>query len=103
MNGAGSEPMEIPTTCRSYKLPQLKKILSRKLVPSFKEALSNVVLNFLFSSVHYVRNFVTAINCFPPLLKLKLISSLILFFRLLSGIFVYRVESYKLLLKVLCF
>ena len=92
MNGAGSELMGIPVICRKGKLPKLKKQLKRrKLMASFREALSKVILDLL--SVHVALNFATTINCFYSPLEQKLISSLITFFSLLCGIFVQRVEK----------
>ena len=49
---------------------------------SFREALSNIVLNLFLSSAHVA----------PPL-KQKLINSLITFFNLLCGIFILRVQK----------
>ena len=72
-----------------YKLPKLKKQLSRrKLMDSFKEALSKVILNLFLLSVHVAPSFDTTITCFSPPLKQKLISFLDTFFSLLCGIFV---------------
>ena len=64
-----------------------KQSLSRKLIASFREALSNVVINLILSSVHVGPNFVTTLNCFSTL-KQKLIRSLITFFSSLGGIIV---------------
>ena len=73
--------MRIAVIYRKAKLPKLKKQLERKkLMDSFKETLSKVILNLLLLSVHVALNFATAINCFSPPLKQKLISSLIGFF-----------------------
>ena len=54
--------------CQKENLPKLKKLLSRKkLMASFKEVLSNAILNLFLLSAHVAPNFLTAINCFPPL------------------------------------
>ena len=49
---------------------QLKNQLSRrKLMASFKEALSKIILNLFLLSVQVAPNFVTAINFFPHYCK----------------------------------
>ena len=81
--------MGIPVIFGKGKLRKSKKKLSRrKVMASFKKALSKVILNLLLLSVHVARNFVTAINSYSPPLKQKLISSLVTFFSILCGIFV---------------
>ena len=48
-------------------------------MPSFKQALSKVILNLFLLSVHIAANLITVINSFSSFLKQKLISSLIKF------------------------
>ena len=65
--------MGIPVICRKENYYQSSKnnyqIILKKLMASFKEALSKVILNLFLFSVHVVPNFVTAINYFVPSLK----------------------------------
>ena len=51
--------------------------------------------SIFLSSGPVALNFVTAITCFSPFLKLKIISSLITCFSLFCGIFVFWVKWYK--------
>ena len=54
--------------CRKDKLPELRKQLSRrKLMGSFKEALSKVIVNLFLLSVYVAPNFLTATTVFPHL------------------------------------
>ena len=86
--------MGILVICRKEKLPKLEKLLlRRKVMASFKEALSKVTLDLFLLSVHAAQNFVTARNYFSPPLEQKLISSLITFSRLLCGILLQKVEK----------
>ena len=60
--------MGIPVICRKDKLPELRKQLSRrKLMGSFKEALSKVIVNLFLLSVYVAPNFLTATTVFPHL------------------------------------
>ena len=105
LKGAGLEPIGF-VYWFVEKLPKLKiQLSSRKLIASSREMLSNVFLNLFLSSLHVLLNFVAGINCFSPPLKQKLISSRIMFFSLLCGIYIckFKQRSHKLLLKVLCF
>ena len=52
---------------------------------SFKEDLSNYVLNLFLLVIHVATNSDTAINYFLPYLKQKLINFYIMFFSSLSG------------------
>lgn len=55
---------------------KIKKNLRRKLTASFREAVSNNFINLFSVLVRVAPDFVTAIKCFSPPLKQKLISSL---------------------------
>ena len=71
-----------------------KQLPRRKLVASFREAISNVFLYLFLPPLHVAPSFLTTINYFLPPLKQELISSLVTFVRLLYGIFVYKVSCY---------